>query len=77
MAGGLRGGEASGELGFVTLPIADRDHISPPLTMRFLLLRDDSAPPILGFGDLLTGANLRCDFPNGTAYLEFPPPMTG
>lgn len=72
MGAGLRGGEAEGELGFVSFRVGDSEHVSPRLTARALLLRDDSAPLILGFGDLLTVAGLRCNFAASTAYLDIP-----
>ena len=73
MGGGLTGREAAGELGFVSVRITDSVAVSPPLTLRALLLQDDSVPLVLGFGDLLTQARLHCDFPGSSAYLEFLP----
>jgi len=50
----------------------DQDRVSPFLSFRPYLTRDEVSPIVLGFEDILTKAKLVCNYANHTAFLEFP-----
>lgn len=61
-----------GRLAEVTCQFVDDRITSPTLPLRASLLNTDRVPLIIGIEDALTECQLVCDFPNDTAYLEFP-----
>lgn len=67
---GIGGGKAIGKLGEITLILADKNTISPPIRAKALLLDDDSVPFLIGFEDILTDIKLVCDYKNKAAFFE-------
>jgi hypothetical protein len=48
----------------------DKNQSSSPMKIKAYLLYDDNIPLIIGFEDVLTVAELFCDYKNNMAYLD-------
>jgi len=64
-------GGLSGQLAEAILVFKDRDNASPPIKFKAHILDDDSAPFLIGFEDILTIADMFCNYKSNAAWLEF------
>ena len=60
----------SGRLAEVTCVFRYKGKISQPLKIKSHILKDDSAPFLIGFEDILTDAKLFSDYKSRSAYLK-------
>ena len=59
----------SGQLGEATLVFKDQQTTSPPIKLKAHLMDDDSAPFLIGFEDILTDAELVCNYKSRLAWI--------
>lgn len=67
---GLGSGTVSGKLAQVLIIFLDKERLSPPISLKALLVDSDTVPLIIGFEDVLTDIKLVCDYTTKTAFLQ-------
>jgi predicted aspartyl protease len=67
---GLGSGTVSGKLAQVLIIFLDKERLSPPISLKALLVDSDTVPLIIGFEDVLTDIKLVCDYTTKTASLQ-------
>lgn len=63
-------GGLTGTLGEVTLVFKDQQTTSSAIKCKAHLMEDDGAPFLIGFEDILTEANLACNYESQLAWIE-------
>ena len=69
---GIGNAYVKGKLGRVTAIVVDETAVSPPIEFKAHLLNDDSVPLLIGYEDFLKSIILTSDYPNKTAYMDWP-----
>jgi len=67
---GLGSGTLSGKLAQVLIIFLDKKGLSPPISLKALLVDSDTVPLIIGFEDVLTDIKLVCDYISKTAFFK-------